>query len=415
MPLPDQVICGRYRLVSRLGSGGMGLVFLAETLGVGNRVAIKFLDPEPNNDDSRVARFLREARVGLEVKHPGAAQVLDLGRDDLHRLFVVFEFVEGVDLRELLKSEGRLSFVEARDIALKIAEVLHFAHEHGIVHRDIKPENVRIRRDLASSHVKVLDFGIARLVKDGGVRLTAEGSLAGTPRYMAPEQIRDAPIDGRTDIYALGLVFFEMLSGSAAYTGRNISQILLKQVQEPLPLLRRVSAELDAPLVDDFLSKACAKEPADRFQSMPEFVKALRSLEVDPARWPKPRRQPEVSTATTRDGREVGLSDTVIRANQTELELPRPALTPNPVEAHATVVVAPEVPTEPEHLPVQRRTTLPEARVVSAEVPSVVVEVPAIEPRKRPRGALVVLLLLLLSGGAAAVAWWMGLLLRQGK
>ncbi len=384
LPLPEQIIAGRYRLISRLGSGGMGLVFLAEQLGVGNRVAIKFLDPEPNADDSRIARFLREAKVALEVKHPGAAQLLDLGRDDAHRLYLVFEYVEGEDLRDLIRSDGRLHFDEARAIALKVAEALAFAHERHIVHRDVKPENIRVRRDLAQVHVKVLDFGIAALLKDGGVRLTAEGSLAGTPRYMSPEQIRDTPVDGRTDCYALGLVLYEMLTGAPAFAGKNISQILVKQVSEPLPLLRSVDAELNFPVVDDFLSRACAKDANDRFASMADFVMTLRSLPV--TRWPAPRKSVAQSTAPTRDLRPAAkglLSDTAVRVeNPTDVvggtshddEAPRP---------HA------EVPTEPEREPVGRRMmTTPRSPppVMSAARPAAapVVAAPRAAPVPKP-------------------------------
>jgi serine/threonine-protein kinase len=287
IPAPSQVVAGRYRLLERLGTGGMGLVFLAEQLSLGNKVAIKFLDPEPSPDrEVRVQRFLREAKVSLEVVHPGAALLLDSGQDDERgHLFLVFEYVEGVDLRDLLRAEWRLSFEEARTIALRIAEPLAHAHGKGVVHRDVKPENVRVRRDLSGPHVKVLDFGIARLIGKGGVRLTSEGLLAGTPRYMAPEQVRDLEIDARTDVYALGLVIFEMLAGQPAYDGINHAKVMMRQVQEPLPSLGSVSPELHHPGVDTFLSTACAKDPKKRFQSMEELVAALQAVKVD--RWPK--------------------------------------------------------------------------------------------------------------------------------
>jgi serine/threonine protein kinase len=365
MPMPDQVIAGKYRIISRIGSGGMGLVFLAERVGVGNKVALKFLDPEPNDDDTRIARFLREAKVGLEVQHPGAAQVLDLGRDESMRLYLCFELVEGEDLREVIKREGRLRFGEAREITSQIAQVLAFAHGRGIVHRDVKPENIRIRRDLAGTYVKVLDFGIARLLRDTGVRLTAEGMLAGTPRYMAPEQVRDEPLDGRTDQYALGLMFFEMLTGAVAIGGKNVTQILMNQMQAVVPPLAFVDAQLGHPGIDAFIARACAKEPSHRFASMADFITALKGLMVDERAWPAPRvpTNSAQQSAPTKDNKgqskpdEVPLSDTYIRVpERTQLERRL------------------EVPTDPVREPVQRRFSSPDGATapLPAHVPGAV-------------------------------------------
>ncbi len=356
MPVPDQIIAGRYRIISRIGSGGMGLVFLAEQLNVGNKVALKFLDPEPGDDDSRIARFLREAKVGLEVQHPGAAQILDLGRDEQLRLFLCFELVDGEDLRELIKREGRLRVGEAREIAVQVAQVLAFAHARHIVHRDVKPENIRVRRDLGGPHVKVLDFGIARLLKDSGVRLTGEGMLAGTPRYMAPEQVKDETLDGRVDQYALGLVLFEMLTGAVAMGGKNISQILLHQIQTLIPPLAWVDPQLAHPELDAFLARACAKQPADRFPSMAEFIVALKAIPLDERAWPAPRPPPSEAasaSAPTRDGKlEVAapapvsdVSDTLVR---------------KPERTHLEKRL--EVPTDPERKPVGRAAPAPDER-----------------------------------------------------
>jgi serine/threonine protein kinase len=281
VPLPDQILAGRYRLIKRVGSGGMGFVFLAEQLGLGIMVAIKFLDPQDARDDaSRVARFLREGKVGLEVKHPGAAQLLDMGHNDEGHLFLVFEYIEGQDLRALLLSEGFLQFEEARTIMLRICETLAFAHERGIVHRDIKPENIRVRRDLAGPHVKLLDFGIAKLMKPSAIQLTAEGMLTGTPRYMTPEQITEGVVDARTDIYTVGLVFFELLTGAPAFDGKNLTTILGNQVHQPMPMLSSRDATWNAPELESFLQRACAKQQRERFQSMSEVIVALKGLPV---------------------------------------------------------------------------------------------------------------------------------------
>jgi hypothetical protein len=278
-----RLVNNRYMLEKPLGAGGMGTVYRALQLGVGNTVAIKFLNQTLSGDPGLVKRFEQEAKASLAVMHPGAAQLLDTGKDEkTGELFIVFEYVEGEDLRARLAAEGALPFDEARDIAMRVGEVLAVAHAKGIVHRDIKPENIRLRRDLGGTHVKVLDFGIARFRKETDARLTAEGSIAGTPGYMAPEQVRAEAVDGRTDLYALGLVTFEMMAGRAAYTSTAAATLLVDQLTRPLPTLGEVSPGRAFPEADAVLQKACAKDPAVRFQSAKEFVVALKGLPTPP-------------------------------------------------------------------------------------------------------------------------------------
>jgi hypothetical protein len=250
---------------------------------VGNRVAIKFLNDALSNDPHFIKRFEHEAKASLAVTHPGAAQVLDTGRDaQTNELYIVFEYVEGEDLRERLIREGALNFHEARDIALRIGEVLAAAHERGIVHRDIKPENVRLRRDLGGTHVKVLDFGIAKFRPDADARLTAEGAIAGTPAYMAPEQVRAEPVDGRTDLYALGVLTFEMMSGLHPFRSMSAASLLVAHMTTPFPTLGSLVPSRACPALDAILGRACAKHPDERFASVKEFVAVLKAL-VPPA------------------------------------------------------------------------------------------------------------------------------------
>ncbi len=360
MPAPEHIIAGRYRIKSRLGSGGMGLVFLAERVDGGEEIALKFLDPE-SGDEARVERFIREARAAVTMQHPNAAQVYDLGRDDEGRFFIAFELVQGEDLRELLRREGRLAWNDARDIIVQVASALAYAHDNHIVHRDVKPENVKVRRQGAALQVKLLDFGIARVLRDAGVRLTGEGMLAGTPRYMSPEQVKDEPIDGRTDVYALGLVFYELLTGAIAMGGRNVPQILMHQVQTPMPTLKWADPALDYPQVDAFLARACAKAPGDRFPTMEAFSQALLRLDVDEGSWPamtKPVQAVE-RMAPTRDLQQPppastgsGSSDTVVR---------KPAVTELTPELQRS---AHDVPTDPERPPVAPAIRLTESKVV---------------------------------------------------
>ena len=279
-----RTVAGRYEIVRKIGSGGMGAVYLARQVRVGNQVAIKFLPAELADDADLRRRFEREAALTLQVTHPGAAQLLDAGQDEDGRLYLVFEFVEGDDLSTLLDRDGALAYDEAFAVTLKVAEALAYAHHKGVVHRDIKPENVRVRRDLAGLHVKVLDFGIARLTDEAATRLTVEGSGVGTPRYMAPEQITGGTIDARTDVYALGLVLFEMLTGRKAFDGKSASQLMWAQLNEPVPPLRSVQPMRDHQELDAIIAKACAKQPSERFDSMHEMIRALR--EVPSPRWP---------------------------------------------------------------------------------------------------------------------------------
>ncbi len=278
-----RIVGGRYILEKQLGAGGMGTVWKASQMGVGNVVAIKFLHDALSSDPGLVKRFEQEAKVSLEVTHPGAAQLLDTGRDaKTGQLYLVFEFVDGEDLRARLNTEGAFSFDEARDIALRVGEVLAAAHARGIVHRDIKPENIRLRRDLGGTHVKVLDFGIAKFRPEANARLTADGAIAGTPGYMAPEQVRAEVIDGRADIYALGLVTYEMMTGLPAFTSTSAPALLVDQMTTQVPALSARAPGRDFPDLDVIIQKACAKDPAQRYQSAKEFVAAMKGLSPPP-------------------------------------------------------------------------------------------------------------------------------------
>ncbi|MBL8920028.1 MAG: serine/threonine protein kinase [Myxococcaceae bacterium] len=291
-----RIIGGRYILERQLGAGGMGTVWRASQLGVGNLVAIKFLNEALSHDEGLVKRFEQEAKVSLEVMHPGAAQLLDTGRDPkTGQLFIVFEYVEGEDLRARLARDGALPFDEAREIALRVGEVLAAAHARGVVHRDIKPENIRLRRDLGGTHVKVLDFGIAKFRPEANARLTADGAIAGTPGYMAPEQVRAEPLDGRADVYALGLVTYEMVTGLHAFASKSAPALLVDQMSTPMPTLLTRAPGRAFPELDAVLQKACAKDPAQRYQTAKDFVQALKALPSPP--WSS-RARPAVAAAT---------------------------------------------------------------------------------------------------------------------
>jgi len=260
----------RYRIESELGRGGMGMVFLAEDLKHGRLVAIKVLRPElvqsPGAD-----RFLREIRVSAQLNHPHILTLIDSGSADGF-MYYVLPFVEGESLRDRLERERNLSIDDALRITAEIADALAYAHSMGVVHRDIKPENILFE----AGHAVVADFGIAHAVSEaGGERLTESGLAVGTPAYMSPEQaLGTEAVDGRADIYSLGCVLYEMLTGAPPYAGPTPQAILARKVVDPVPGIRVVRDTVPA-AVEAVVMRALAKVPADRYASAHDFAAAL--------------------------------------------------------------------------------------------------------------------------------------------
>jgi serine/threonine-protein kinase len=269
-----RIIGGKYKVLRRLGQGGMGSVYLAEQVGIGQQVALKFLNSNLSMDPDVARRFLNEAKSYARVAHPNAVTLHDFGQDEDGTLYICMEYVEGDDLKRLLSNLGRLSVHEAADIIFQVADVLAFAHARQVVHRDLKPENVMVRQGMRGWHVKVLDFGIAR-VADGATRLTAQGAVAGTPRYMSPEQAMGLDVDARADIYAVGLVLFELLTGKQPFDGSSVAEIMQKQVHQPTPHLADVVPDLQYPAIDGVIQKATAKKPVERYPTMQAFAAEL--------------------------------------------------------------------------------------------------------------------------------------------
>lgn len=269
----DRVIKNKFRVLKKLGQGGMGAVYLAEQLGIGHKVALKFLRAEFSTDAEIARRFLNEAKSYARVAHPNAVALHDFGQDEEGNLFIAMEYCEGVDLKKLL-AQAPLPMIESIDVVLQVADVLANAHEKGVIHRDLKPENIMVRRGLRGLHAKVLDFGIARLM-DAGTRLTVAGAIAGTPRYMSPEQVEGKEVDLRADIYSLGIVLFELLTGKQPFDGSTIAEILRKQAVEPMPHLTEFAPSLDYPELDRVIQRACCKRREERWPDMLAFATAL--------------------------------------------------------------------------------------------------------------------------------------------
>jgi tetratricopeptide (TPR) repeat protein/tRNA A-37 threonylcarbamoyl transferase component Bud32 len=261
----------RYRIDHVLGRGGMATVYAADDLKHGRRVAIKIVDPAVS-----VAlgpeRFLREIRVSASLQHPNILPLFDSGEaGDL--LYYVMPLVEGVSLREQLKQQGQLRLDEAIRTTEQVAAALDYAHSHGVVHRDIKPENILLDGDRAV----VADFGIAKSLDAASESLTATGVAVGTPTYMSPEQSSgERIIDGRSDVYSLACVLFELLAGEPPFTGASAAAVIAKRFAGPPPSVRVVRDGV--PLaVDRAISRSLARAPADRFATAGEFTRALRS------------------------------------------------------------------------------------------------------------------------------------------
>jgi Tol biopolymer transport system component len=263
-------LAGRYAIERELGRGGMAVVYLAEDLRHHRRVAVKVLLPDLAATLGG-ERFLREIETTAQLTHPHILPLLDSGEAN-GALYYVMPFVEGESLRDRLEREKRLPVNDAVQIAREAADALSYAHSHGVIHRDIKPENIL----LESGHAVVADFGIARAVSAaGGTRLTETGISVGTPAYMSPEQAAGGQeLDGRSDVYSLGCVLYEMLSGETPYTGPTPLAILAKKLSEPLPRVslaqQNVAASLEA-----VLTKVLASTPDDRFATAGEFAAAL--------------------------------------------------------------------------------------------------------------------------------------------
>jgi serine/threonine-protein kinase len=265
-----ELICGRYELEELVGTGGMSSVYKAKDRLLERRVALKILSDMYGADEATVERFRREARAVAQLSHPNIVTVIDRGEDE-GRQFIVFEYVEGENLKQLLERSGRLPVRRALDLAIQVGRGLAFAHEAGIVHRDVKPQNVLLNGD---GQAKVTDFGIARSIDVDSVTLT--GTVMGTSNYIAPEQASGRRVDLRTDVYALGVVLFELLVGRVPFSGESFVAVATQHVNEPPPSVLELRPEVPV-RVANAVDRALAKQPTDRYASMADFVAELEA------------------------------------------------------------------------------------------------------------------------------------------
>jgi serine/threonine-protein kinase len=274
-------IDGRYRVLEKLGEGGMGSVFKVEHVRMGKIAALKLLRPDHAVDRGLKGRFLQEARVVARLSHPNTVQVFDSGELDDGSLFITMEYVPGKDLAWHLKAHGALTEQKAISIGTQVLSSLQEAHEAGVVHRDIKPANVmlvRRRRGHGDDQVKLLDFGIAKLQEAEG-RKSTTGDFVGTPAYMSPEQIRGENVDARADLYSLGALLFELVAGRQLYDGPTPISIITQHSEGKLPRIAEVSPKAQvSPAFEAVLRKALAKQASDRYRDADDMRRALEGL-----------------------------------------------------------------------------------------------------------------------------------------
>ena len=267
--LLGQLLDGRYTIVERLGQGGMGTVYRGRQESMGRDVAIKVMRAACAENDQQVARFLAEARTASQLRHPNTVVVHDFGQTPDGLLYLVMELLVGRPLTHLVRDEGALPWPRALRILMQVLNSLAEAHDKGFLHRDVKPDNIMVGR-LGDNpdFSKVLDFGIAKSLSAAGTGMTATGTVLGTPRYMSPEQATDRPVDPRADLYSLGVVLFEMLTGVPPFSSETPVALLLKHVTEPPPDIRTAHPNLDLPdglhtLLGAMLAKNPSRRPAD--------------------------------------------------------------------------------------------------------------------------------------------------------
>ncbi|HJW96400.1 MAG TPA: serine/threonine-protein kinase [Thermoanaerobaculia bacterium] len=287
---------GRYEVVRELGKGAMGIVYLAKDPLIGRLVALKTIRPAAHSDDDETRefqqRFIREAQAAGILNHPTIVTVHDIGQDEASGVsFIAMEYVEGQNLKEVLQQGRAMSFEQIGDIAAQVADALDFAHSKGIVHRDVKPANIIL---LEGMRAKITDFGIAKIAS-GGANLTSTGQFLGTPNYMAPEQIKGAPVDGRTDLFSLGICLYELLTRRKPFGGDSLTSISYKIVHEPFPPLHEINPQIPDGY-EEVVTKCLAKDPARRYQRGRDLANALRAV----IRGERPLQEPAEETIVTR-------------------------------------------------------------------------------------------------------------------
>ncbi len=376
-------IAGRYQVIKKLGAGAFGTVYKAKDKILGRMVAIKTIRLEGlaaagAGLDELMDRFKREAQVSAQLKHPNIVTIYDIGETD-GVSYIAMEFIDGVGLDRIIATAGQLPLERAALLGAQVADALDFAHKNGVVHRDIKPANIMIE---PGDRVKVTDFGIAKVMESGD-HLTMTGSLLGTPSYMSPEQAKGAALDGRSDLFAVGCILYEMLAGKKAFRGDSITGLIFKIITEEPPPLREMDPDVPEEMVR-IIARALAKTTDARYQTGRELTDDL--LALTRAGTTPTLRQSEMATASGA----APLSSATIITPQTMKGAAPTRITPGPGAAPTRIASGPAFP-----------PPLP-----SASIPPVPHKAP---PSARGNAGLMIGLVagaLLLAFGAAVAGWW---------
>lgn len=276
---PGTVFQDKYRIVRRVGKGGMGSVYEAENMQLKRQVAIKLLHADVSHNTEFVARFEREATAAGRIGSEHIVEVLDIGATEDGQRYMILEYLEGEDARRRIKRKGRLGGLEIAHILHQVLVGLSAAHQAGVVHRDMKPDNIFLLKNRAGMRdfVKLLDFGVSKFAGlDQNMEITKAGAIMGTPYYMSPEAAKGDPVDHRSDIYAVGVIMYQMLAGRRPFEGKNFSQLLFRIALEPAPQLAEVAPDCPPALVD-IVCKAMHREPEQRYQSCDQFRQDLEA------------------------------------------------------------------------------------------------------------------------------------------
>jgi len=263
---------GRYEIIKELGRGSMGIVYLGHDPQIDRLVAIKVLRQDRVTSEAFVTRFLKEARAIGRLSHPNIVAVYDVGEDQ-GTIYLTMEYIEGRSLAEIIK-EKKVNVHELKEWAIQIADALNYAHNKGIVHRDIKPSNIIVQKD---GHIKITDFGIAHIEDPNALQQTQAGEILGTPAYMSPEQVLGEKVDGRSDLFSLGIILYEALTQKKPFKGDTLTAIF-KEIIQTTPISPDKISKDVSPELAQIIMKCLAKDPKERFQTGAELAEALKKL-----------------------------------------------------------------------------------------------------------------------------------------